>query len=317
LNRPELRVAGTLTLAALLFCSFIASAESTDSGSRTPLFDYAIGQPVAPAPNDHFVRKQIATFEAEMSRHPPPSDSECAHTLGASRFAAQYDDLGTAQSNAGNYDAAIEAYEKALACAPRAADIHAELATELFHAGRLSDARTTAARGVALSENSSDFDSVLMQLDFIEEHWAEAVSRLRAMATAETDPQRATYYQCFLWLAQRRAGVKHPELVSRDEYEEWPAQILATLKGTMTEAELLDEIRAQKNEVSRREELVEALYYIGQSRLATGETETARRYFAAGVNLKVLYFIEHHLALAEIIKMRSRSAAAPEGLPQG
>jgi tetratricopeptide (TPR) repeat protein len=288
----------------MLFAAPFASAEPADSASKTPLFDYATEQPVVPPPNDNFVRKQIATFEAEMSRHPPPPDGECAHTLGATRFAAQYDDLGAAQSNAGNYTAAIEAYEKALACTPRAADIHAELATELFHAGRLADARTTASRGVALTDNDSVFDGVLMQLDFIEEHWAETVSRLRAMTTTETDAQRATYYQCFLWLAQRRAGVKQPELVARTEYEEWPAQILATLKGTMTEAELLDEIRAQKNEVGRREELVEALYYIGQSRLANGETGTARRYFAAAVNLKVLYFIEHHLALAEIVKMR-------------
>jgi lipoprotein NlpI len=99
--------------------------------------------------------------------------------------------------------------------------------------------------------------------------------------------------------------------VERTEYEEWPAPVLGVLKGTTTEAEVLEKVREQKNEQRRRELLVEALYYIGQLRLANGETETARRYFAATVNLKVLYFIEHHLALAEIVKMRARPAQGP------
>src|SRR5262249_8395793 len=192
LKRPPLRYARTLIFATLASASAIAAAESPKSNSETPLFDYANEQPTVSPPENFFVRKQIAKFESEMSRHPPPADSECAHTLGAVRFASQYDSLGAAQSNSGNYDAAIEAYEKALACAPRAAEIHAELATELLHVGRLADARKTAARGIALTDNTSPFDSVLMQLDFIEEHWAEAVSRLRAMATAETDAERAT-----------------------------------------------------------------------------------------------------------------------------
>lgn len=324
------RLARTATAVALCLAATLglhgslagAEAPEADAGSpatETPLFDYASELPAAaPRPYDDTLRKQIATFTAEMARHPPPADDECAHTLGANRFSRQYDDLGSAQSNAGEYEAAIEAYEKALACSPRAADIYAELATELMHAGRLADARSTASRGVALTENTASFDSVLMQLDFIGERWAEAVGRLRAMTTTETDNERATYYQCLLWLAQRRAGVKQPELVTREtSYDEWPAPILETLQGLLTEAELLAEVKDQKNELRRREVLVEALYYIGQLRLATGDAETARRYFAAAVNLKVLYFIEHHLALAEIVKMRDRSAYTPNLVPKG
>lgn len=240
-----------------------------------------------------------------MSRHPPPPDADCAQTLGAPRFARMYDDLGVAQSNSGNYDAAIDAFEKALACTPRTANIHAELASELLHAGRLADARTAARQGTAIDADNAALDNVIMQLDFIEEHWADAVSRLRAMVASQTDDERAAYYRCFLWLAQRRAGVKQPELASRtDEFYEWPAQILETLKGSMSEAILTNIVREQKNEIRRREVLVEALYYIGQMRLANGEAETARRYFATVVNLKVLYFIEHHMALAELRKMR-------------
>ena len=105
--------------------------------------------------------------------------------------------------------------------------------------------------------------------------------------------------------------MRQPELVKRTDYPEWPATLLRMLKGKATEEQVLDDVKDQKNEQRRREVLVEALYYVGQLRLANGETETARRYFAAAVNLKVLYFIEHHMALAEITKMRERSAEAP------
>jgi lipoprotein NlpI len=278
----------------------------TEAAGDTPLFSYATEQPPATQPFSESLRKQIATFEAEMARHPPPADEECAHTLGANRFAQQYEDLGAAQSNAGEYAAAIEAFEKALACTPREPNIYAQLAAELLHAGRLGDARAMAQRGAAIDANNAALDSVLMQLDFIDERWAETVSRLRAMIAAQSDDERAMYYQCFLWLAQRRAGIGQPELVKREAFDQWPAPVLARLQGTQTEAQVLEEIRKEKNDQRRREVLAEALYYVGQLRLANGDAETARRYFAAAVNLKVLYFIEHHMAVAELMKMRDR-----------
>ncbi|HEU4623674.1 MAG TPA: hypothetical protein VFS52_02860 [Steroidobacteraceae bacterium] len=304
----------TLAGALLLVWAAPARAADDDADSDTPLFDYAIEQPTHTQPFNEFVRKQITGIEAEMARHPPPPDEDCAQTLGASRFAQQYSDLGAARANAGDYDAAIETLQKAVACAPRVPAYYAQLAAELMHAGRLAEARAAVQHGITLGERpgaANALDSLLMQLDFIDERWADTVARLRAMIATESDDERAAYYQCFLWLAQRRAGVRHPELAERAEYEQWPAILLSMLKGEATEAQVLDEVKAQKNEKRRREVLVEALYYVGQLRLANGETETARRYFAAAVNLKVLYFIEHHMALAEITKMRERSAEAP------
>jgi lipoprotein NlpI len=183
-----------------------------------------------------------------------------------------------------------------------------------MHVGRRAEARTALQRGLALLDHSSSgtaLESLIMQLDFIDERWADSVARLRAMIATETDEERATYYQCFLWLAQRRAGVAQPELAKPIKYEEWPATLLSMLRGEATEEQVLEDVKAQKNERRRREVLAEALYYVGQLRLANGDAETARRYFAATVNFKVLYFIEHHMALAELTKMRERSAAVP------
>jgi lipoprotein NlpI len=300
-------------MAVLAAAPIAAQATEPEATSDTPLFDYATALPVVTQPFNEPLRKQIASFTAEMARHPPPSDSECAHTLGASRFARQYDDLGSAQANAGDYTAAIASFEKALACTPRDPDLHAQLAAELMHVGRLAEARAAVQRGMALVDNANGgaLESILMQLDFIDERWADAVARLRVMIATQTDDERAAYYQCFLWLAQRRAGVRQPELVTRTEYEEWPAPLLSLMKRATTEAAVLNAVKDEKNERRRREVLVEALYYVGQLRLANGETDTARRYFAAAVNLKVLYFIEHQMALAELNKMRDRSAGLP------
>jgi tetratricopeptide (TPR) repeat protein len=305
-----MRHARKITVAALVFTSSLAAAETAAPSGSTPLFDYANSQPVISRPFDGALRKQIATFEAEMARHPPPPDAECAHTLGASRFARMYDDLGSAQANAGDYAAAIEAFEKALACTPRVTNIHAQLASELLHAHRLAEARATAVRALAIDSENAALDSVLMQIDFVEERWADTVARLRPMIVAQTDDERATYYLCFLWLAQRRAGEKDPDLTSRTvQYEDWPEPILETLRGQQSEAQLLEIVLEEQNELRRREILAEALYYVGQARLANGERETARRYFATVVNLKVVYFIEHHMALAEILKMQDQEGS--------
>ncbi|MEP7244621.1 MAG: tetratricopeptide repeat protein [Gammaproteobacteria bacterium] len=296
-------------LAVLLLLPFALAREAVAS-SATPLLDYAQDMPLPEQPNGDSLSKRLASVQAEMQRHPPPPESDCAHTLGASRFAESYGDLGEARSATGDYPGAIDAFENALSCSPRSAAIHSELAAELMHVNRLAEARTIAERGIALDGDERSLDTVLSQLDFIQERWANAVARLRTLAVTETDGERATYWQCFLWLAQRRAGTQRPELPKHEEYTLWPAFILDALQGHISEQELLGVLRKEDDEHRRRELLAEALYYVGQLRLANGDADTARRYFAATVNLKVLYFIEHHMALAELARMRADGAPA-------
>lgn len=315
-----MRGAARFTVAALTVAASVALAQEDESRTDTPLFDYALEQPSASAPFAGSLDKLIAQHTSEIERNPPP-ESDCAQTLGASRFAAMYEDLAIALANAGDYTGAIDAHEKALACTPRAIPVHAALAADLLHAGRYAEARAAAQRAAAIRRTDvaelRPLDTVLVQLDFIDERWAESVARLRAMAASEPDAERATYWQILLWLAQRRAGVRDPELAERaseHEHSGWPVPILDFLKGTLTEDEVLESITEERNDRRRREMLVEALYYVGQARLASGQTEIARRYFAAAVNLKVLYFIEHHLALAEVAKLRAARVGDAQAL---
>lgn len=298
--RPGLRLA-LLALVPLA----AAAAESGDSTS-SPLLDYAREQPLPTQPFAESLDKRLVGAERELARNSPPPRAECVHTLGAPRFAQLYSVLGSARANTGDYAGAVDAYEMALACQPRDASLYESMAAELFHSGRLAQSRAAAERGRAIDAEATALDSMLAQLDFIEEHWADAVARFRTLAVTETDAERTQYWLCFLWLAQRRAGVEKPDQPEgRDAYASWPKPLLDALRGRIDERAVVDEIRDEDDDTRRREELVEALYYIGQSRLAAGETEMARRYFAATVSLKVLYFIEHHMALAELRKMKA------------
>src|SRR5262249_6716126 len=118
------------------------------------------------------------------------------------------------------------------------------------------------------------------------------------------DDEQATYWQCFLWLAQMHAGAAMPALADRRGTTGWPAPILLHLEGVIAEADLVTDVSAERKEVRRREILTEALYYTGQRHLADKQPDVAVRYFEAAVRLKVTYFIEHHLAVAELDRLR-------------
>jgi lipoprotein NlpI len=63
-------------------------------------------------------------------------------------------------------------------------------------------------------------------------------------------------------------------------------------------------VRDERDPQRQRDILSEALFYTGQLRLAAGQKAAAVKYFTATVDLKVVYFIEHQLATAELRKLR-------------
>jgi lipoprotein NlpI len=277
--------------------------------SATPLFDYSRTVPFVSLPFNSGLQAQLQQVSRDIQTHPPPAQ-DCAHTLGAVRFGQRYEDLGSIQSGLGNLDAAIEAFNKALECNPRAVSIHAGLANALMDMGRNAQARSVAARGALIEPDDATLDGVLAQLDFMEEQWPEATERLRTLAQQTEDDERAGYWQVLLWLAQRRAGIAQPQLPVRTHTDAWSWQIVDALRGDLSEAELTEVVKQEADEHHRREMLCEGLFYMGEARLADHQTETARLYFAATVSLKVLYFIEHSLASAELAKLRATAAKA-------
>jgi len=307
--------------------SLAADADGSRTSLRAPLIAYALE--LGPSDSRSDLRElyqstaalRAVTFEIERSL--PPRDEDCAQTLGASRFAEQYAQLATIQDQLGNFEAVVQAHRSALACTPRVASYEASLAAAYINLDQIAAARAAAERANALDPDDPEVRELRARLDFIEEHWADATSRFRLLALGESQ-RLSQYARVFLWLAQRRAGLRNPDIPepkpatpvsdepsrAQSGLEQWPAQMLGALKGELSEDDLVQVIRQTVPESDRRGWLTEALYYIGERRLAEGDAETARRHFATVINLRVLGYVEYGMARAELKKMRDRKALA-------
>jgi lipoprotein NlpI len=272
----------------------------------TPLLTYAATHKFPPAyasGAQYALKKHLTQITYQLSKDPPP-ETNCAQTLGAKRFAALFDDLGSVYSSMGDDAKAAEAYAKAIACNPRAEFLHAQLAAALLDMGRYKDARIETQRQLSLGRANFSVYTLITQLDFIEDQWLDAVTDARLAASEAPDDEQATYWQCFLWIAQKHTGTPEPVLLNRRIPDTWPTPILESLQGKITEAELVDAVTSEGDEHRQREILTEALFYTGQKSLAEGHADVAVKYFTATINLNVSYFIEHHLAMAELEKLR-------------
>lgn len=288
-----------------------ASAAETDEATY-PLLDLArkrqARQYDGPRPSPLGSITKEMRHAIEQAR--VPADADCAASIGAPRFADLHASLAASLSGDGDLPGAIAAYRRALACRPRDGDLHAALGGVLFDARDYAGARAAVNEALALDARAVSTVRLAANLDFIEERWADAIARFRYVAASDPDRVRAGYGQLMYWLAQARASVAHPEWVARTPGEGWPQPLLLHLRGQYSEAELVvpieegdDDSNNQPN-TSTDERLAEALYYVGQARLARGESKAALDYFTAIANLRVIYFLEHGLAIAEIAKLR-------------
>lgn len=243
----------------------------------------------------------------------PPGDENCAGSLGAPVFADLHADVAQALKARGDITGAIQAYRRAQACAPRDTRILGSLADALFDSRDVPAAHKVIGQALAINPRGVYLTRVAASIDFIEERWADAVARFRYVAASEPDRERAAYAQLMYWLAQARAGIKQPEFVARRQIDGWPKPLLLYLQGQYSEAELVTAVREERSDtgVGTDERLCEALYYVGEAYWSRGQPRVARDYFAAMVNIKVIHYVEHGLALAEIAKL-ARQPAQPE-----
>ena len=253
---------------------------------------------------------ELRQAEHALEQAHAPQDAECAHSLGAARFADLHMDVGAAHVGLGDFSGAATAYRRAHSCRPRDSQILAALAGVLFDARDYSGARASINAALAIEPRSVNSNRLAGNIDFVGERWADAVARFRYVAASDPDRVQASYGQLMLWLAQMRAGVAKPEYVPRTPGEGWPQPLLQYMRGEYTEEELVIPIKegddgdnSQPN-TSTDERLCEALFYVGEAYWARGQPEVARDYFAALVSIKVIYFLEHGLALAEIAKLQ-------------
>jgi lipoprotein NlpI len=296
-----------LCLLALPVC-----ATPADDYSEHPLLDLArelqqtrkVRLRVAPG------APMLRQAEHALEQAHVPTDEACAGSLGATRFADLHMDIGAARTGQGDFAGGAQAYRRAHACRPRDAQILEALASALFNARDYPGAREAITASLTIEPRAVNSNRTAGNIDFVAEHWADAVAHFHYVAASDPDRVAAAYGQLMLWLSQMRAGVVKPEFVQRMPGDGWPQPLLLYMRGEYTEAELTTPIRegdedanSQAN-TSTDERLCEALFYVGETYWARGQPEVARDYFTALVNVKVIYFLEHGLALAEIAKLR-------------
>lgn len=291
----------------------LASAPAIAADNPQPLLTFARERQQGPdrfEPPPAAGMAELREAEHALERAHAPPDAECAASLGARRFAELHGAVGVARSMFGDFAGAARAYRRAHACRPRDADVLAALAGALFDARSYADARIAVNAALAIDPRAVNINRIAGNLDYVEERWADAIARFRYVSASDVDRVQAGYGQLMYYLAQLRAGVAQPQFVARTPGEGWPQPLLLYLRGEYDESELISPIEAGDDEdnlqpnTSTDERLCEALFYVGEAHWARGEPQVARDYFAALVNLKVLYFLEHGLALAEIAKLR-------------
>ena len=254
---------------------------------------------------------ELRQAEHSLAQAKAPTDVECAGSIGALRFADLHADLALARTGQGDFAGAAKAYRSAHACRPRDSQILAALAGVLFDARDYAGAREAIDSALAIDPRAVNANRLAGNIDFVEERWADATGHFRYVASSDPDRVQAGYGQLMFWLSQMRAGVPKPELIERTPGDGWPQPLLLYMRGEYTEAELTVPVRRGDDEdqlnASTDERLCEALFYVGEAYWARGQLDVARDYFAALVNIKVIYFLEHGLALAEIAKLRERT----------
>ena len=123
-------------------------------------------------------------------------------------------------------------------------------------------------------------------LDYVEEHWADAIARFRYVAASDEDRvlARDTASSCTGWRSCA-AGIARPEFVTRTPGEGWPQPLLLYMRGEYTESRTVVPINEGDSEdntqpnTSTDERLCEALFYVGEEYWARGKPDVARALF--------------------------------------
>lgn len=306
-----MKLALTVLIACLLALPALGASANVESSDH-PLLDLARELQKKRKPDLRVApgAPELRQAEHALAQAKAPTDEQCAGSIGATRFADLHSDLAAARTGQGDFAGAALAYRSAHACRPRDPLILAALSGVLFDARDYAAAREAINASLAIEPRAVNSNRLAGNIDFVEERWADATGRFRYVSASDPDRTQAGYGQLMFGLSQMRAGVAKPEYIERTPSEGWPQPLLAYLRGQYTEAELTAPVRQGDEDdnplpnTSMDERLCEALFYVGEAYWARGQLDVARDYFAALVNIKVIYFLEHGLALAEIAKLR-------------
>ena len=110
----------------------------------------------------------------------------------------------------------------------------------------------------------------------------------------------------WVYLARSRAGQEARNALEKDaarfDLTTWPGHVLYLFLDRVNTGYVL---AAPKNRDPKvlRELRCEAYFYVGEDALLRNSTEEARRYFQLAIDTGVIYFLEYHIAQAELNRL--------------
>lgn len=338
---PRTALAALLTVAAGLTATHAATVTSGGSDDdASPLVRFVATLEADGPPFENQRRSELRAAENALARTPVPT-TECAQSLGAARHGALHAEVAVARQASGDRSGAIAAWQRALDCEPRNARYRVALAERLLTFGRLEETGAQVGRAAGLTPRQRGLEELQARFDYVAGRWPDAARRARQIAArlnsepstvattvagatvaasprddaeveadafpdSDSDTDVAGFWRLLALLAQRRGGLPPQALPDPDPTlgGRWPLPLYRLLVGETDERAVVAAIEARDDPRRRREMACEALYYTAQQAFANGRPEIGRQRLARVVNLKVLYFVEHDLALAELAMLR-------------
>lgn len=209
------------------------------------------------------------------------------------------EELGTELDMMGRFEEGRIEFERALALAPDRIETKVARASNLLYSGQYAAALQSfneanaqqALSGLSLRHRGQSY--YFLGRD------GEAIADLESALGGAGDDIEAAYTRLWLHLATRRSGGKNPQSPIP---EQWPAPVLAYLKGDLSAQQLL-RATEDKERITQIERQCEAYYFMGQKSLLEGDIASARTLFEQAVATRAVHFSEYSFARNELAKL--------------
>ena len=172
-----------------------------------------------------------------------------------------------------------------------------DLAVELWAIGQDEDAGSLFMKALEVNPHNSYLLRALGHYYWVTGDTDRAIERFLEALSAAQEPEDKVYAAVALSIAEQRSpsSVRFGDKISVS-FAGWPSPILNFLRNDSDINALVAAIN-DGDERTARTRLCEALYYVGESRLAQGKKDQARAFFESAINTRVPSFRENGLAL--------------------
>ena len=204
--------------------------------------------------------------------------------------------------NLGNNVAAKIGFQKLVEKFPDNGAMRYKLGLAHFHLQEFDEAIASVRRAAELKMDPAETSKLIGYCHYARHEDEKAIASLRqAIATR---PTISPYVYLVLHHAIRRAERSVSESPLRDAMEQWEAgwekSLARYLLGGFSDRDLVKEAKATKDAKRRDEQLCEAYYYIGATRLLEMDTVAGEVFFERVLGTRASTFFEYTFARAEL-----------------